>query len=587
MPSPTPAQTTARFREQALRRVIAETADKRGLANLQAMAHALAEVTGADFSFIGELLPSRSVRTIALSHQGKLLENFDYPLDGTPCDDALSLHSCIYPEGITDLYPADRLLVDMGIVGYAGTAIFNAKREPAGIIVSLYRSPLEDTDFVKSIFEIFAVSIGQEMDRMRYENRIEQQNRAYATLNEKLVRANEELFRAKEKAIEANRAKDAFLAVLSHEMKTPLNPIQGFASLLREEIHDPQHHEYLDTIIASSQKLSSIIDDLLTFAQLRKSGASIAKRPFSPLLLAQELLAAMEGKSRGKSLRLENGRSRDLAPIRENRMTDSDASSIQQILGHLLDNACKYTKEGQVTLRVGEAEARGKLPSRLRFEVDDEGIGIPEHLRAKLFEPFFQADSSYARAYDGVGLGLSISTELSKALGGQIGFEPRQPKGSRFWLEIPLAAPSEEPLEDAPAAKQRSSFPPRFNKPYRLLVVEDNPDNAKYLETCLRLLGAQPTLARDGHQALALFKPQAFDLILMDLTMPGIDGIATARRLRAMAPQESPPIIALTANTTKLARANALNAGMVAFVTKPVRLDELHATITDTLANEP
>jgi PAS domain S-box-containing protein len=375
--------------------------------------------------------------------------------------------------------------------------------------------------------------------------------------------------RDREAALQASRQKTAFLANMSHELRTPLNGVLGMARLLLEGPLEPEQRERAAAIAASGRELLAIVGSVLEYAELE--GGKLRLKPgdveLRPLL--DEAVGAFAEEASSKVLQLTATVAEDLP-----RAIRADGVRIGQVLGQLVGNAVKFTETGYVCLRALRAE--GKDGPRVRFEVEDTGSGVSEASLPRLFQPFHQADGSLTRRHRGTGLGLAIARRLAEAMGGAIGATPREGGGSIFHLTLPLepgAGADTPPAAAAPATAAKT--------PPVVLVVEDHPVNQKVTVTMLENLGYRVDAAGNGLDALQACSLTRYDAILMDCQMPDMDGFrATAWiRQREAETNRRTPIIALTASVMPGDREKCLAAGMDDYLSKPVRLQSLDATL--------
>jgi PAS domain S-box-containing protein len=365
----------------------------------------------------------------------------------------------------------------------------------------------------------------------------------------------------RKRAEAAERAKSAFLAMMSHEIRTPLTAILGFADLLAAAELAEEQRRQVAIIRDTGRMLLTIINDILDFSKLEAGKTSLETAPFALCELLESCLRTAEllGAERGLTFRLEIGAS---VPDR----VAGDAIRLKQILTNLLGNAVKFTAKGGVTLSATVVgEEAGSV--RLRFEVEDTGIGIAPERLPKLFAMFEQADQSITRRFGGTGLGLAICKRLAEAMGGRVGARSKPGVGSTFWVELPLARVSAAAPEE-PKHVAATGAPLRRG---RILVVDDIVTNRMLLDALLRGQGQEVALARDGVEAVEVAARQPFDLILMDVHMPRQDGLAASRAIRASdGPNAGTPIVALTAAVLEEEIAACREAGMTDHLAKPV-----------------
>ncbi|HBL27532.1 MAG TPA: hybrid sensor histidine kinase/response regulator [Acidobacteria bacterium] len=389
-----------------------------------------------------------------------------------------------------------------------------------------------------------------------------------------------ELVGAKEAAEQAVIAKSQFLANMSHEIRTPMNAVIGMTSVLQGTPLFPDQRDYVETIRRSGETLLSLLNDILDLSKAEAEGVEVETAPFGLrdcLARSLELVAAAAAE-RGLKLgfRMEKGVPERLV---------GDATRTRQILVNLLSNAVKFTHEGEVEVSVAVEEQAGDHLI-LRFAVRDTGIGIPPDRLARLFKPFSQADSSTTRLYGGTGLGLAISRRLAESLGGRIWVDSTPGAGSTFHFTIQGLRADDLDLPDvplpAPAVPRADGVQPSERLPLRILLAEDNSTNQRVALLFLERMGYRADTAADGFEVLEAVRRQRYDLILMDIQMPKMDGLEAARRLRAQvaASGETPPrIIAMTANALRGDREACLAAGMDDYLSKPILFEDLKAAI--------
>jgi len=372
-------------------------------------------------------------------------------------------------------------------------------------------------------------------------------------------------------AMAGEKAKSEFLAVMSHEIRTPMNGILGFAEMLAQSPElSPGNHELTQTIVSSGETLLRILDDILDFSRIEAGRLSIERRDFSPgeLLHGLETLFARQIQEKGLELRL------SLEPGLPEGIY-GDSGRIRQILVNLLGNAIKFTDSGSIELRARVLRDHD-AGDALEFSVADTGPGIAPDQLATIFEAFTQEDSSISRRHGGTGLGLTISRRLAELMGGAVEVSSEPGVGSTFTLRLPLVLAAGPADAGAPTARPRPPLDENFARrhPQRILVVEDDRVNLKLIVKMLGRLGYEPLAAANGADAIALYERELPDCILMDVQMPGMDGIEATRRIRTMERSRSLPhafISALTANILPEDRQRCLEAGMDAYLNKPVK----------------
>ncbi len=376
-------------------------------------------------------------------------------------------------------------------------------------------------------------------------------------------RIDQALAAAKEHAEAASRAKSAFLAHTSHEIRTPLNGLLGLARLaLAPDLSPTRQREYLERIHESGLTLAETISDILDFSKIEAGHMSLNEVSFDLHELIGHLCDTHAALVRAKGL----GFRSHIDPAVP-RWVRGDPLRLRQIVGNFLGNAMKFTERGLIQVAVALARS-----GAIRLEVHDTGLGIAEDTMARMFRPFSQAETSTTRQFGGTGLGLSICRELAGLMGGAVGVSSEPGEGSMFWAELPLQA-----VEPTPAAHPVPQAAGGALQGARILLVEDNPINTLVADATLKQWGAHVTLAENGAEAVeaVLHSGAAFDLVLMDLQMPVMNGFEAAALIRERYAAERLPIVALTADALLSERDAALDHGMNDFLSKPVDPDRL------------
>ena len=384
---------------------------------------------------------------------------------------------------------------------------------------------------------------------------------------ESLVEALDVEREARERAEAADKAKSELLAVVSHELRTPMSALVSMTELLLVSQLDPTQRRYAETLERSARSLLSVLNDVLDFSDLEAGRCELSIAPFDLHDLVKTVGQTLQLKAEEKSLE-------GAAHIGMScpRFVKGDALRLNQILASLIDNAVKFTDQGSVKLHVNAGDADGKLT--LRFDVVDTGPGLSAKEIKRLFQPHVQVDR--ARQGGGTGLGLFIARRLVALMGGEIGCDSARGQGSLFWFTLPA-----ERVAAASSAQANGKLAGH------VLAVEDNAVNRMLISAYLEEFGLTYELAASGAEALERLQANSYDLVLMDIVMPELDGVETTKRIRKMrSPLGEIPIVALTAHTKKDDRQDYLAAGLDAYVSKPIRGRELYAALQPYLAPE-
>ncbi|GAA4492746.1 response regulator [Pseudaeromonas paramecii] len=381
-----------------------------------------------------------------------------------------------------------------------------------------------------------------------------------------LQATQQEMARARDAAQAANRAKSNFLATMSHEIRTPLNAVINLSELLLESELTSRQRELVEGICQGGVSLFQLVNDVLDFSKIEAGKMEIQYSNVELRSLLEGVCNLFEQQATQKGLQFGLSIAPDVP-----RMLSCDQTRLRQVLQNLLSNAVKFTERGRVhmAVRMTEPNPAGR---DLMFQIIDSGIGIRDEEQGKLFEEFHQMDPALNRRFGGSGLGLAIAARLVQMMEGSIGCQSRYGEGSTFWFTLPYQRLS------LPATVAHSAVAAQLEG--KILLVEDSPTNQMVASALLSKVGCQITVVDNGQDAIAAVTAQPFDLVLMDVSMPGMDGLEATRRIRAiMGPPSAVPIIAMTAHAFAEDKAACLAAGMNDYLTKPLHREQLHAML--------
>ena len=465
----------------------------------------------------------------------------------------------LFALGVRPLHPThvDGLLVAVTGVGLIGTVV--------GIAGSFER------DMSTALDEAEARARALEATRAD----LEAHNRSLVEAQTRLEALNRELAVARDAAEQGARARSDFLAVMSHEVRTPMNAVIGMTSLMLDTALTEEQRGFVETIRASGESLLTLLNDALDYSKIEAGRVELETLTFDPSDEVRQVVDLMRGAAHGRGNVLRVVIDPDLPAALK-----SDPGRIRQVLLNLVSNAVKFTRDGVVEVRV--SAAREDARTWLRVDVIDTGIGIAAEALPRLFQPFTQADASTTRRFGGTGLGLAISRRIAALLGGDVSVVSEPGHGSTFTLRVPVTPVASSGEQARPMRATLRGSAQRL----RVLVAEDNAVNQKVIALMLERMAHRVDVVGNGAEAIEALARAPYDVVLMDVQMPELDGVTAVQRIRASEHGGRTPVIALTANADGDEERRCLEAGMDDFLAKPVRREVLEATLSR-LATRP
>lgn len=572
---------------------------KQAEAILQSLVESTASVTGHDFfSTLAQQLmlalkvqyvlitqlTGEHLQTLAYWKEGNAQPNITFALADAPCCATAIEYGQLYcPEGLQQRFSGYPLIQFLQAESCLGIALTNSEGQRIGNLCILDNKPMGDIQWAEALLRIFAMRAAAELERQQATDALKNLNQE---LEVRVEQRTQELARA-------TRLKDEFLANMSHELRTPLNAILGMSEAMQEGVGgtlNERQQKMISTVEKSGRHLLELINDILDLSKVESGSLELHLEEISICTLCEASLTFIKQIAFKKQIRLNSQlpNSTETIQVDERRM--------RQVLINLLSNAVKFTPAGGEIWLEAQVKAPGEslqdqngepvtcTSPVLCISVRDTGIGISYEDQRKLFKPFVQIDSRLSRQYEGTGLGLALSQRIANLHGGWITVDSKMGQGSCFTVCLPQ--PDQAMLQGAAAQLTGESSNERTglisvqqHRPYRILLAEDNEANRETLLVYLENNGYQILLAQDGREAVAIAQSQPPDLILMDIQMPGMDGLEAIRQIRQNSALASVPIVALTALAMPGDRERCLQAGANEYFSKPVHLKVLAATL--------
>jgi signal transduction histidine kinase/CheY-like chemotaxis protein len=554
--------------EETLRNIVKGVSATTDTHFLQKVVEYLAKMLQQDYVYIAQLKEDNpnKMKTIAGFAHNKPSE-IEYDLANSLCQEMLGEDTIrAYPETVQQVFPLDNLLKKMNIESYFGRPLFQSDGSVIGLLVIMDSQPAKNQKLIESMLQIFGIRISTELERMQALKALQKER---ASLTQRVQERTAELTLANAELARAARLKDEFLANMSHELRTPLNAILGISEVLQEEPFSPQQAKFINLIVENARNLHSLINAILEFAQIEAGKVKLEMGPISTKTISNLCLRKIKGSARKKQIKT-------TATIDSaTKNIQADERYLKQILLNLLDNAIKFTPNGGAV----HLEIRGDVKrDMVDLSISDTGVGIAEADMERLFKPFVQLNGGLNRTHGGTGLGLTVVHRLTEMHGGRIALESEIGKGSRFNISLPWQITGKAAISTEKHTEIKTEVLQENHKA-KILLVDDNTSFIKLLSKHLQVKGYQVVIAHNGLQAVEKTKEYNPDLIIMDIKMPGMDGLEAIRHIRANAKIAKMQIIALTGLTVPGDKERCLKAGANDYLDKPVSMKELITTI--------
>jgi PAS domain S-box-containing protein len=542
------------------------------------LAQFLAKTLDMDYVCINQLeKENQIVQTLVIYHDGHFEENASYALKGTLYEDVINktIYSCRNQAHLS--YPGDITIQNRSAESFVGATLWSHLGQAIGLIAVIGRKPMVNSRLAEAILKLAAVRAAGELERKQKELELLEER---ALLKRRVEERTWDLSVANAELSKSLRLKDEFLANMSHELRTPLTGILGLSEALKLKVYgeiNPRQQASVENIEKCGQHLLSLINDILDLSKVEAGMISLEPMVLSVREICQASILMVNEYSQNKKIDISVDINQDVEYIQ------ADERRLKQILVNLLSNAVKFTPEGE---KVGLVVKGDTVNQRIQFIVWDHGIGIAFRDLNRLFRQFTQLDSTFSKKYEGTGLGLSLVLKMVELHNGGISVESIPGRGSRFIVTLPWEVTEKTAAEISSPNLTFGTHKSNDVGDSLILVVEDNETTLRLLVSSLTSMGYRVVTARNGEEGIDQTRETLPDVILMDIHMPGLDGIQTALRIRADSSVNHIPIIALTALALSGDRENCFNAGMNDYLSKPVSTHELKKAIDTQILNK-
>lgn len=539
---------------------------------LQECIRNLSNVFHCKYAFIGLLVePERThIRTLAIQSGNHYADNFEYAIADTPCQDIINQKKTFIETKVTEAYPDDQILIDMGVDSYYGSPLVTTDGEVIGLVSVMDIKPMRLTPESMSILDIFSTRLATEFERnSAIKNLQEHQEHLEETVKQRTA----DLEKAKQAAESASKSKSVFLSNMSHELRTPMNAILGFAQIIELDAKSEDEKQNINEILKAGEHLLQLINEVLDLTKIEAGHLNLSTDCVGINELMRDCISIIEPMAEKHGLNLINN-----IPQTREYFVRIDFTRAKQVLLNIMSNAVKYNRaNGYIGINLEVIEGS----NRIRLSVSDAGQGLSNEQQAKLFKPFERAGAEYSNI-EGTGIGLVISKQLVELMGGDIGMDSTPGSGSTFWVEFLQV--DEKAIADIEQEKISARLLPMKKdlqtKDKTILYIEDNPANLRLIQEFLKR--KEHIILKSAHEpvlGLDIAKNTVPDLILLDINLPGMNGYEVLKILRLSDTLSDIPVIAISANAMAGDIRRGLEAGFDHYLSKPVQLVEFYKVI--------